>query len=80
MELTKRYPAGPFTVNLRFSDGSTLDVRTGVDETTAMNAYHEYIAGIGARVGTTKQITIIHIKDETREECVVWKYIHTGGF
>lgn len=74
-------PAGRFTVTLRFSDGSTLDVRNMVDEVTALSVYHEHIAGIGARVGTTKQVTIFYIAEEgDRNEAMSWKYKATGGF
>lgn len=57
----------PFSVLVGFSDGTSLMVRKNVNEEAALKSYKEHTKGIGAMVGTTKQVTILY-RDENSED------------
>lgn len=62
---------GPFSVIAVFSDGTDLTVCRGVDDKVAVEKMKELVTGIGARVGTTKQV---HITDDIGNKMSSWVY------
>jgi hypothetical protein len=66
-----RDPPGPFSVKVLFADGSSLMVCQNVDDETSYRAYNDHSSGIGARVGTTKRVSMM---DEVGHELAYWVY------
>jgi hypothetical protein len=61
---------GPYSVNVFFSDGSTLRVRENVAGDVATRVFDEHCHGIGAIVGTTRQVTITDESDRVHNNWV----------
>jgi hypothetical protein len=80
-ELKNRPPPGPFRVDVTFIDGSKLSVIDKVDGPSALNKYMEHVSGIGARVGTTRQVKVMQVYDDGSEYVVQgWVFKGTGAF
>jgi hypothetical protein len=70
---TARREPGPYTVEVTFSDGSSMKVCEDACDEVAVDKYNEYYNGIGARVGTTKHVRIFTSEGEVAS----WTY--AGG-
>lgn len=80
-ELKNRPPPGPYRVDVTFIDGSTLAVISRVDGPAALEKFKEHVAGIGARVGTTRKVTVFEVyNDGTEYPCQTWIYAKSGVF
>jgi hypothetical protein len=74
MSELKGTPApGPFSVIVTFVDGSKLTVIDKVSDEWAVDKYNEYVRGIGARVGTTRKVTIMTDLDTIACEWMYYK-------
>jgi hypothetical protein len=80
-ELKNRLPPGPFRVDVTFIDGSKIAVVSHVDGPSALTKYMEHVNGIGARVGTTRQVKVTQVYDDGSEYVVQgWKFAGASAF
>jgi hypothetical protein len=81
MELKgKKYPTGPYSVRLVFSDGSRLLVSEKIDDNSAIGLFNEYKASMGAMVGTTKRVELLFGDSDEALTGWCWKYQGTETF
>jgi hypothetical protein len=59
MELKGKPKPGPYSVDVLFQDGVKMTVLKNVDDASAIDMFNQYIRGIGAIVGTTRQVRIV---------------------
>lgn len=80
-ELKNRPNPGPFNIEVTFVDGSKLTVLNKVDGSAALQKYTEYVSGIGARVGTTRQVRVFELYDDGSDYTVqTWTFKGSGAF